>query len=773
MQTHLIGSLGLLILTKLMLVLSGCDAQDPSFTVEETSKEALQGSSSLDAEAVFAEGDGLAQQDDEIVVIKDNGLSHAEGGTLPPSLEGSIGNGGAGGNGGNGGGGGSDPDVIGGGTTGGGTTGGGTTIEDQLTVAALTGSYQAGTVKNGEKTFSIDALLEESRYVMSAELMDAAQSFNQINRTTLTEMFKQGTEAKDAADSFMQNAYNGVLDVLVVIDNSGSMSQEQANLSTKLAPLLSEVDGSDWQIGVVTTDNGCLRDLIKKGDANANADFAAAVNAGISGSGNEQGIRYAVEGLTDGCQAQSWLRPNSTVAVLIVSDEDNCSTNGAGCGSNPWNSESYLMNHLASIRVPGANARVYGIFWHPSQDSNACSTGAYQATQYAKIVADTKGTWGSICDADYTSTLSQISKDISVILKTQFVLSHIPEPNTIEVKVDGQVMATGYAVSGNVITFNSAPMEGSTVSITYKYGYQPILKEFVLSTSAVSYNMDVQVNGVSTTAFTFNSGSNSIEFPDYPAENADIKVTFKKNEPLLKDFTINSDLIENSVSVKVNGKALIASEFSYDSAAKKVSLATAPYDGSTILVSFKSIGSKTLNYPYAWGEAQQAIEVYDLDTKAPIAASYSNGDVLIDNGEFEYGRRFAVKDPNASGITDYTVKLPVAPLASTLVVKFQNGECRPPDKVKIVGLAIDLEECEFGSSVDNGNITYSYVSSIQNTFELDPSFFEMEHKAEIWRVWIDGQLITDYTVDGNKVTINAKLNYLNKVEIKVSLLKAI
>jgi hypothetical protein len=46
--------------------------------------------------------------------------------------------------------------------------------------------------------------------------------------------------------------------ILLVIDNSGSMGDEQAQVTTGIASLISALDGAglDWRIGVTTTDNG-------------------------------------------------------------------------------------------------------------------------------------------------------------------------------------------------------------------------------------------------------------------------------------------------------------------------------------------------------------------------------------------------------------------------------------------------------------------------------------------------------------------------------------
>lgn len=112
-----------------------------------------------------------------------------------------------------------------------------------------------------------------------------------------------------------QASAKGALDILIVVDDSGSMAEEQKNLSNKLEPLLSEISGSDWKIGVITTSRGQsrLRAVISRGDRNADEVFRLAVTPGTRGDGTERGIYQAVQGL----KSTGFLRPGSSVAVLF------------------------------------------------------------------------------------------------------------------------------------------------------------------------------------------------------------------------------------------------------------------------------------------------------------------------------------------------------------------------------------------------------------------------------------------------------------------------
>ncbi|HEY6005326.1 MAG TPA: hypothetical protein VIV57_20770 [Anaeromyxobacter sp.] len=173
-------------------------------------------------------------------------------------------------------------------------------------------------------------------------------------------------------------------DILFVIDDSGSMSQEQANLSANLGAFIDRLATlpiqDDYQIGVTTTDvddfgggtnfttgpevgnpyprgaivaitqNGSgigqAGDLVynpasfpstngwggnrilPKGSPTLIQDFKANVLVGIAGSGKEQPFRAVKMALTDrildGTNA-GFLRPGAALAIIFASDEDDCS----------------------------------------------------------------------------------------------------------------------------------------------------------------------------------------------------------------------------------------------------------------------------------------------------------------------------------------------------------------------------------------------------------------------------------------------------------------
>ncbi len=54
--------------------------------------------------------------------------------------------------------------------------------------------------------------------------------------------------------SFDDDGSGAKVDILFVVDNSGSMYEEQGRLSTALASFITSIGAIDWQIGITTTD---------------------------------------------------------------------------------------------------------------------------------------------------------------------------------------------------------------------------------------------------------------------------------------------------------------------------------------------------------------------------------------------------------------------------------------------------------------------------------------------------------------------------------------
>jgi hypothetical protein len=135
-------------------------------------------------------------------------------------------------------------------------------------------------------------------------------------------------------------------DILFVIDDSGSMGEEQANLRTNLGNFIQALKDSpvanDYQIGVTTTSvasfNGTLTGaqgrlqgtprVLSGSSPTLVADFQTRIAAlTTSGSGKEQPLRAMKLALSSplispGGTNEGFLRSGARLAVVILSDED-------------------------------------------------------------------------------------------------------------------------------------------------------------------------------------------------------------------------------------------------------------------------------------------------------------------------------------------------------------------------------------------------------------------------------------------------------------------
>src|SRR5690606_38580271 len=145
---------------------------------------------------------------------------------------------------------------------------------------------------------------------------------------------------------------------------------------------------------------------IRKSDANASQLFEAAVIVPLDNTVVEKGFPMAIRALNGECDGVTspWIRSGSALGILILSDEDNCGSHaGEGCVGEVGETVAQMVDYLVGpdgIRAPG-EARIYGII----DGADTCGLSAFPAPKYKAGVEATGGTWGRICDANYTATL--------------------------------------------------------------------------------------------------------------------------------------------------------------------------------------------------------------------------------------------------------------------------------------------------------------------------------------------------------------------------------
>ena len=337
--------------------------------------------------------------------------------------------------------------------------------------------------------------------VLFAGCAKSADSFSLLSDEAT---FKQST-------SFSQRP----VDILWVIDNSGSMDISQRQLADNFQSFINRFSslGYDFRMAVTTTDayrdyhygtttrsrlkdrgrdtkgtlSNCGDDsdlftgirVMDKNTPNLNQVFLKNITQGVCGSGDERGLS-SMEMALSNPQNADFHRPGAFLSVIIVSDEKDLSYYDWQNGTSSYSHYDYLPNPKPALfpisrftdflntltgSVSGG-VRNYSVSTIAVLDQacadelNAADSSGFDrtlGTRYAELADATQGTKGSLCEP-FGDTLSTISEKI-VNLSSVFKLDREPVVETILVKVDGRVIPQDGS--------NGWTYDASTVSIQF------------------------------------------------------------------------------------------------------------------------------------------------------------------------------------------------------------------------------------------------------------------------------------------------------------------
>jgi len=182
----------------------------------------------------------------------------------------------------------------------------------------------------------------------------------------------------------------GAIDIVVVVDNSQSMEDNQTQLVAQVGTLFDNlVAGAvDYQMIVVTTDDPTARGGIITAGPGARGQFIANATPGTMGSPVEKPIENAVGGAF---LTPDFLRPGASKAILIVSDEDD-------------QSDFSIVGGVASLlgTVNGVTdfLKVSGITGGYAGCSNPPAF-AVPSVRTNTFIDATGGSWTPICGTDW------------------------------------------------------------------------------------------------------------------------------------------------------------------------------------------------------------------------------------------------------------------------------------------------------------------------------------------------------------------------------------
>ena len=270
-----------------------------------------------------------------------------------------------------------------------------------------------------------------------------------------------------------------ILDIIFVIDNSGSMGVFQGHLSSQMTSFMNvfSSSGADFHLGFITTDRGYLQCSgqvcwIDQTFATP-VDWTQGVIAQISigGSAFEKGIEMAQRFFTNsnydtgGAPGTSFWRDDATTVIIYVSDEPDFSLGSWTAYTGFFDSlkpDVDMMRHFAVIGDhPGGCSYSYNNIYR----NIGFGIGYWDMTQRYN------GEWYSICATDWGAQMQDLANTVTI--RTRFPLDE-PDPieSSIQVSINGQITTTGwfYDPNTNSVVFEEGYVPEPSQTITIEYG---------------------------------------------------------------------------------------------------------------------------------------------------------------------------------------------------------------------------------------------------------------------------------------------------------------
>lgn len=281
--------------------------------------------------------------------------------------------------------------------------------------------------------------------------------------------------------------YNTEVDVLLVIDTSGSMGQHQEQLAQQMPSFVAALDRTrlNYRVAVTTMDmgNGGARGRFISGPGTAPAVLpfthpdvgsvlAARVRLGEVGSTVERGLQAMKTALTapnSESENTGFLRKDSLLSVVFLTNEEDESAD-----------EDYV-SFLNGLKPPLSSGERSWIanFIGVLPNDRSCNTAQWNyrdpGMRYITLAQASGGRAESICSADLRRAVDNIKARIIEIITEYSLGERKANYETIKVYINGVLLpedaANGwtYNQDRNSITFHGAgvPVPGSTIHVDF------------------------------------------------------------------------------------------------------------------------------------------------------------------------------------------------------------------------------------------------------------------------------------------------------------------
>jgi len=263
-------------------------------------------------------------------------------------------------------------------------------------------------------------------------------------------------------DSFTQHMSVDGIDILWVIDRSGSMGRYNAELLAGVEAMLLALPTSDWRLVMISADPSkailSTEFPLVPGD---DIDDAAAMLATLTSAPYEEGFNSVYDYINHNPYSSTWMRSDAGLLVVFVSDEEEQSDIEY---PNPVD----FLSWYGSLRM--GSVFMASVINLPEADS-ICEhwfSPIDVGNRFIEATSILGGVVVDICSEDWSSGVTDATHSIEPIEKV--ALTHKAETDSIRVFINGSLNYDWYyAESENTVYFTILPSAGQLVEIGYRY----------------------------------------------------------------------------------------------------------------------------------------------------------------------------------------------------------------------------------------------------------------------------------------------------------------
>ena len=270
------------------------------------------------------------------------------------------------------------------------------------------------------------------------------------------EVPKEGPDTEIWVDSFIQPTSMEGVDILWVIDTSGSMHDDEPRLLAGIDAMMSSLPPQGWRLNMISNSPPHVHTdaqfPLVPGDTLADAQ---AMFYNMKGGVYEQGFDALEAYLYHNPYAGQWMRNDAALLVVFVSDEEDQSNQTA----------AEFVNYYTGLRDHVFLASIV----HLPPAESLCNLTSYN-TGYNSIDATQQlgGVVVDICSEDWAPGVQDASAQVEPY--EELKLTHRPIKNEIYVFINGVPNYDWYYVkSDNTVYFDIIPESNDLVEIAYPY----------------------------------------------------------------------------------------------------------------------------------------------------------------------------------------------------------------------------------------------------------------------------------------------------------------